>query len=214
MPSIAATLLLLASFLIGSIPTGYILGRLCGVDLRTAGSGNIGATNAARVLGKKFGAITLAGDVIKGVAAASLPLIVFSPWLEPLCGAAAVFGHCYSPALRFNGGKGVATALGVFLVIAPVSAGIGLVVFLGLYKVSGFVSVGSIGAALALPAAVYCEPLFNSTAAPGSYKPAAALIIAAIVLVRHKQNIIRLLSGEELSASGPKLETAAAGPKE
>ena len=210
MPSIATTLLLLISFLIGSIPTGYILGRLCGVDLRSAGSGNIGATNAARVLGKKFGAITLVGDILKGVAAASLPLIISAPWLEPLCGAAAVIGHCYSPALRFNGGKGVATALGVFLAIAPVAAGIGLVVFLGLYKLSGFVSVGSIGAALALPLAVYCEPFFNASAAAGSYKTTAAFIIAAIVIIRHKQNIFRLLSGEELRASAaPKLETAA-----
>ena len=197
--STTSILILLAALLLGSVPTGYLLGRACGIDLRKEGSGNIGATNARRVLGKKLGATTLVCDILKGVLATLLPVaeINHSQSLPAVCGLLAVVGHCFSPFLKFKGGKGVATALGVFLVLAPRTVLAAVVLFFGIYKSTGFVSAGSIVSAIFVPLAIWIGPLFGAN----PNQPAATIssaLIGAIVILRHKDNIRRLVDGSEL----------------
>ena len=200
--SISLISILLAALLLGSVPTGYLLGRACGVDLRKEGSGNIGATNARRVLGRKLGAITLVCDILKGVLATQLPAaeISYHQSMPAVCGLLAVVGHCFSPFLNFKGGKGVATALGVFSVLAPRAAFAALVLFYGIYKATGFVSAGSIGAALLVPLAIWFGPLIGGSPSQPATTVCSALI-GAIVILRHKENIRRLFDGSELRAN-------------
>jgi len=192
----------LPAYLLGSIPTGVIVARLLapGVDLQAQGSGNIGATNALRVLGKGAGILTLAGDLLKGALAVLLVRWVAAghPGLagfEAIAGFSAVLGHMYPIFMALltgetRGGKGVATAAGVFLVIAPAALGIALAVFALLVWRWRYVSLGSIGAAATLPVAVLAT----------NGEPAYVLLgvgLAALVIFRHKGNIGRLMRGEE-----------------
>jgi glycerol-3-phosphate acyltransferase PlsY len=158
--------------------------------VRSVGSGNIGATNVARAAGRAAAFATLALDALKGFA----PALVASrtavePWLGAACGVAAVLGHCFPAWLRFRGGKGVATGLGVALALAPIAAACGAAVWVLLYKLLRISSVGSLaGAAVALLVA----------ASTASKWPIAALFaIACIILVRHRANLDRLLRHEE-----------------
>ncbi len=186
-------LLLLASYLIGAIPTGVVLTRLVGgEDVRKAGSGNIGATNVYRVAGRGLGVATLVGDCLKGV----LPVLVAIDGFElatqhvALVALAAFLGHCYPIYLGFKGGKGVATALGVFLVLSPLAILCALGVFVAVLYRWRFISLASISAAAVVPFLVL---FFEKT--PALF--AATLIIAAIVIWRHRGNIERLRSGSE-----------------
>lgn len=183
------------AFLIGSLPCGFIIGKLRGIDIRKSGSGNIGATNAARVLGKSAGIITLFADILKGAISASIGYLEvnqpYYPQSFAVFGAAAIFGHCFSPWLNFKGGKGVATTLGAFLIISPAQVGIAALVFLITYKISGFVSLGSIISAVALPIVIAISS-FDSTTILLSF------LVSVLVVVRHKDNIKRLISGEEM----------------
>ena len=184
-------MLIAAAYLAGSFPTGLLLGRLYGIDVRREGSGNIGATNLYRTVGRKIGVITLIGDCLKGLV--PVLLVQASPPLAqyaPLVGLAAFCGHVFSVFLRFRGGKGVATALGVFLALAPAAVGIALGVFILLMAVWRYVSLGSIAAAAAMPAAV---AFFGG----GRELIAVTLVIAVIVVARHHENIRRLLAGAE-----------------
>lgn len=179
------------AYLIGSIPTGLLLGKAYGIDVRNEGSGNIGATNLYRTVGRKVGIITLIGDCLKGL----LPvLLVKSSSLPPeyaaLVGLAAFCGHVFSLFLKFKGGKGVATALGVFLALAPVAVALALALFALLMVVWRYVSLGSIAAAAVMPVAVYFLNGTRSTVV-------VTCIIALIVIVRHHENIGRLISGRE-----------------
>ena len=184
-------LLLLTAYLIGSVPTGLLLGKAYGIDVRKQGSGNIGATNLYRTLGRKVGVITLIGDCLKGlipvlvVKYSSLP-VEYAAWV----GLAAFCGHVFSVFLRFKGGKGVATALGVFLVLAPLAVGIAVGVFVVLMVVWRYVSLGSIVAAVTMPIAVVLM---------GGSKVLTfvTLIIAGVVIIKHHENIRRLLAGTE-----------------
>lgn len=190
----------LAAYLIGSVPTGYLVGRQRGVDVRKEGSGNIGATNVARTLGKKLGVLVLFLDAIKG----ALPLLVWrtadlaahvempgAPYLFTAIGLAPIVGHCFPVWLRFRGGKGVATALGVFLVADPLLVAIGGGLFAVLYAVTRIVSIGSLTAALAIPTA---------TLLLGRPAPLVALTVGGslIVIAKHHGNIRRLLGRREL----------------
>ena len=186
-------LLLLASYLIGAIPTGMVLTRLAGgEDLRKVGSGNIGATNVYRTAGRKLGIITLIGDCLKGVIPLLIAIQVFHlPQAElALVGLAAFIGHCFPVYLGFKGGKGVATALGVFLVLSPQSILGAFALFALILWRWRYISLASISAAAAIPFLVLLLertlPLFLAT-----------LVIAAIVIWRHKANIDRLLAGTE-----------------
>jgi len=186
-------LIMIAIYLIAAIPTGVVLSRLMGgEDVRQKGSGNIGATNVYRVAGKLAGVLTLVGDTLKGF----LPLLAFKTWLEPtptqlgIASAIAILGHCYPVYLKFKGGKGVATALGIFLVISPKAVFFALIVFILTVAITRYISLGSVLAALSAPLVIlllnHQQPVFLAT-----------LFIAALVIWRHNSNIRRLLDGTE-----------------
>ena len=183
--------LVLTAYLFGSVPTGYIVGSLAGVDVRKAGSGNVGATNVARVVGKRQGIFTLVADAAKGFVPVIFALnLGLTPVATAFVGLAAFLGHLYPVFLRFRGGKGVATALGVFLGLAP-WATLGLiVVFAALLLTTRFVSLSSMVAAASAPVVLW----------PLSYPPVSigmSFFIAVMIVLRHRENIQRLLSGAE-----------------
>ncbi|WP_205749232.1 glycerol-3-phosphate 1-O-acyltransferase PlsY [Desulfopila sp. IMCC35008] len=189
--------LVTASYLVGAVPFGLLVGKIAGVDVRNAGSKNIGATNVNRLLGKKFGSITLLCDCLKGY----LPMLVAS-WavgdsaggsvVVLGCGVSAVVGHMFPIYLGFDGGKGVATGLGVFLFLSPSAILISLVVFVVTVAISGFVSAGSLLASGLIPLW-----LFFLDATPATVTTAA--IVAGLIWVKHHENIGRLLKGQEKS---------------
>ncbi len=186
-------LILFVIYLIAAIPTGVVVARLMGAeDVRQKGSGNIGATNVYRVAGKLAGVLTLLGDTLKGF----LPLLVFKSWLATTpaelgtASVVAILGHCYPVYLNFRGGKGVATALGIFLVLSPKAVFFALIVFVLSVAISRYISLGSVLAALSAPLLIllldHPQPIFLAT-----------LFIAALVIWRHRSNIKRLLDGSE-----------------
>jgi len=196
---IAEILLLAFAYLLGSVPTGYILGHLSGVDVRKAGSGNVGATNVARVAGRKLGIFTLIGDAAKGF----LPVYLaqrmgFDATFVGLAALAAFLGHLYPIFLKFSGGKGVATAFGALLALAPAAAAVLVLVFLGVALASRIVSLASIAASAAAPVAVW---LLGYPAAVTAVVTAMGLLI----IWRHEKNIHRLLAGAEPKFSAKKL---------
>jgi glycerol-3-phosphate acyltransferase PlsY len=184
-------LLLAGAYLLGSIPTGLLLGKAYGIDVRKEGSGNIGATNLYRTVGRKVGVMTLAGDCLKGllpvlaVTYSSLPS-EYAAWV----GLAAFCGHVFSVFLMFKGGKGVATALGVFLALSPLAVAFALGVFIVLMLIWRYVSLGSITAAAVMPLAVW---LLGG----GRVLILVTMLIAAVVIIRHIENIKRLVAGTE-----------------
>jgi glycerol-3-phosphate acyltransferase PlsY len=191
----------IGAYLLGSIPFGFLVAKARGVDIRRAGSGNIGATNALRVLGKPAGIAVLLLDAAKGYAAVEfLPYLLLKvlppsspgPVMLPLlAGICAVLGHNYTCWLKFKGGKGIATTAGVYLALAPLALLIALVVFLLAVAVTRYVSVGSIAAAVALPAAVWIMP---------PHDPCLGLVTTALgvlAIYKHKSNIQRLRAGTE-----------------
>ncbi len=187
----ALFIVITAAYLIGSIPTGLLLGKAYGIDVRKEGSGNIGATNLYRTVGRKVGIITLIGDCLKGL----LPVLLMKfsalpPEFAAWVGLAAFCGHVFSVFLKFKGGKGVATALGVFLALAPLAVAIAIALFAVLMFFWRYVSLGSISAAAIMPLAVYLMGESRTVTT-------VTLIIALIVIVRHHENIKRLLSGTE-----------------
>jgi acyl phosphate:glycerol-3-phosphate acyltransferase len=181
----------LFSYLIGSIPTGFIIGKLAGIDVRTAGSGNIGATNVARVMGKGRGLLTLLADVAKGfVPVFAAQQMAFSDTAVAVIAGAAFLGHLYPIFLKFRGGKGVATAFGALLAVAPQVTLILIAVFIFAALPSRIISLGSLGAALAAPILFW----FFSYPAPFV---ALTVFLAAMIVIRHRANIKRLLDGAE-----------------
>jgi glycerol-3-phosphate acyltransferase PlsY len=186
-----AAILILAAYLCGSLPTGLWLGRLAGVDVRHAGSGNIGATNVARTVGLHPALLTLAGDVAKGfVPTAIARVLLVDARLVALVALAAFFGHIFSVFLRFSGGKGVATGFGVFLALAPGAALLAALVFAAVAVATRYVSLASVLAAVSLPVATVA---LGGTSAAW----AAALIICAAIVFRHRDNLSRLRRGIE-----------------
>ncbi|MDX9894281.1 MAG: glycerol-3-phosphate 1-O-acyltransferase PlsY [Desulfofustis sp.] len=187
----------IASYLIGAVPFGFLVGRLAGIDVRTGGSGNIGATNVNRLLGKKFGVMTLILDCLKGffpifLAARLYAASPLETWLVPACGVLAVVGHMFPVYLGFRGGKGVATALGVFLFLSPAAVGISLLVFVATVGFTGFVSAGSLLTAALMPLWLLAVKMPMVTVL-------AALVIAVLIWFKHRDNIGRLRRGEEKS---------------
>lgn len=193
-------LAMLASYALGSVPTGLWLGlHLKGVDIREHGSKNIGATNTLRVLGKGLGAIALIGDIAKGAVAVLIFARLASWEYAPLaCGCAAIAGHTWSLFLKFKGGKGVATSAGVFFGLCPVPAGIALGAFAIVVAATRMVSAGSIVAALVLAGSVFAfstDPLTG--AVYGTVLRMLVVLVALVIIVRHRTNIQRILKGEE-----------------
>lgn len=182
--------LILLCYFIGAIPFSYLVPLAKGVDIRTRGSGNVGATNVLRTLGPITAAIALAADLLKGVAAAWIGTMTGSEWMIAGCALAAVVGHCYSVFLRFRGGKGVATAAGIVTFLFPRELIILLVVFLVVVALLRYVSLGSITVAALLPilTLIMREP---------TPLIIMALSVASLVIYRHRENIQRLISGTE-----------------
>ena len=186
-----------AAYLLGAVPFGLLLSRGSGIDIRTQGSKNIGATNVARLLGKKIGALTLAFDVLKGFAPMFLAALLVQDdpqrdLIIALCGAASVLGHMFPVYLRFKGGKGVATALGAFLYLAPLAVIGCIAVFAFSVALSGFVSLGSLLGSMSM--LVWLLVLQVPT-----WKLGLAGFIVAMIWIKHRENISRLLSGTEKS---------------
>ncbi|MRR05860.1 MAG: glycerol-3-phosphate acyltransferase [Deltaproteobacteria bacterium] len=189
---VTKSILLLCAYCIGSIPTGLLLAKAFGgVDIRTKGSGNIGATNVYRTLGRKIGLLTLIGDCLKGLlpvlAAKALQLPV--AWIA-LIGIAAFLGHIFPIFLRFKGGKGVATALGVFLATSPLAVLGALAVFIAILVSRKYVSLASIAAAAVMP-------LLTTIINRDATLVTMSLVISAVVILNHHENITRLRNGTE-----------------
>ncbi len=190
-------LVLVLGYFLGSIPTALLVSRPFGIDPREHGSRNLGATNVARLLGKKWGLLTLLGDMGKGILPMIAALYLFRDhpdrdWLVAGTGFSAFLGHLFPVYLRFRGGKGVATATGVFLVLCPKALLLALLAFVLAVKFSGFVSVGSLLASALLPGLIH---LF----CPNRPYEIISLIMAVLIWIKHHENIRRLLQGEEKS---------------
>ncbi len=201
-----AILLAIASYLAGSIPFGYIIGTVVkGVDLRQLGSGNIGATNAGRVLGKKWGILCLILDALKGLLpVALLPQQFFgseSPWLAHatvLAGVSTIIGHMFPCWLGFRGGKGVATSLGVLAILSPWGLLVAAVTFFSSLAVWRFVSVSSMLAAIGFGTFELVRSMPNPFSEAKWSQGVFALMVPLLIIVQHRSNISRLLKGEEL----------------
>jgi glycerol-3-phosphate acyltransferase PlsY len=201
-----ATLASVASlaYLLGSLPTGYIAGRLVGVDIRKVGSGNVGATNVTRVLGKRFGYPVFVVDFAKGLAAVVLAVIMArasqsSAQFVDLCAAigavCSVIGHSYSIWLGFRGGKGVATLMGALFGINWITALIVCAVWIVVFQVTRYVSLASIAAAVALPITAAIMLFLKELATPIPLY--FSFCLGAIIVGRHRSNLSRLLKGTE-----------------
>jgi len=192
MNTLSIILLTLIAYLIGSIPFGLLIAKTKGIDIREQGSGNIGATNVLRCLGKPLGITCFVLDVLKGF----LPAFVFptlgncAPEFGILFGAAAILGHNFPVFLKFKGGKGVATSAGVLLGVAPLAVGIGILSWALVFMLSGYVSLGSIVAALIVI-------LTGWIGGYGLVTAIALTLLGALAIYRHRANIKRLLAGTE-----------------
>jgi acyl phosphate:glycerol-3-phosphate acyltransferase len=182
----------IAAYLVGAIPMGYVVARLRGgVDIRRAGSGNIGATNVLRTLGKGPAIATLVGDIAKGFAAVSIARAADAAPVWAAAGAVlAIVGNCWPVFLKFRGGKGVATGFGAFLALAPWATAPAALVWILVVATLRYVSLGSVMACVCLPLGV---------AVLGYPRPytAAAVAAAITIIYRHRENLGRLLSGSE-----------------
>lgn len=206
----------LAAYLLGSIPTGYLAAKSRGIDIRTVGSGNIGATNVFRILGKPAGIFVLAVDAMKGFFACQFVGVFAYIWLVQgtgfaaeaadaelhriVAGVCAILGHNYTCWLKFKGGKGIATSAGVVLALLPLALAIAFAVWLLLFALTRYVSVASIGAAFVLPFAAWWADYSVRLIV-------VAATIGALAIYKHRTNIQRLRAGTE-NRFGRKREAA------
>lgn len=205
-------LFILGAYLLGAVPFGLLIGLARGVDIRTQGSRNIGATNAGRVLGKRWGYLCLALDIVKGFAPSLAASLHFGAAGADYVGqlvvlavaVAAVVGHVFPIYLGFRGGKGVATTIGVALGIWPhfsVAMGVALLGYAAGRYATGAVSVGSLSLAAVFPVALIAFTLIRGEPLSARWPMiAVAALLAAVIVVRHRENIARLLKGSELKA--------------
>jgi len=194
--SLNAILAILAAYLLGATPTSYLAGKLGrGIDLREHGSKNLGATNVYRILGWKYAIPVALIDIVKG----AIPVLFFAgwagaaehPWLPVALGGAAVLGHMFSPYVSFKGGKGVATAAGMFLALAPLAVLLAILVWGLCLWLTGYVSLSSIIAVLSVPLSV-------ALLQPGSpYVFWASVALVALIIFAHRRNLRRLIAGTE-----------------
>ncbi len=206
MTPLRSAAVLTAAYLIGSISFSYLLVRwFVGRDLRTAGSGNAGATNALRVAGKKAGGIALVGDLAKGaVAVAGARMLGAGAGIAAAAAFAVVLGHVFPLFLGGRGGKGVATSAGAMTVLTPAALGIAAVLFVAVVARTRYVSLGSLSASLTLPLwVVLCERL-GWQRSEGPWHATAAAGLALLVFLTHRGNLRRLLSGDERRIGGPR----------
>jgi len=195
--------IIIVSYLLGSIPFGYIAGRIAGIDIRTAGSGNVGATNVVRILGKRYGYPVFALDVLKGFGAVKISMVMSgqhlewnSPEISGMVGAIfSVLGHVFPPWLKFKGGKGVATAAGALLALMPIATLIGVAVWIIVFWLTRYVSLASLVATAALPIVILV--IGSADGHSGRLLVYSSVCVAALVIWRHRSNLSRLLRGTE-----------------
>jgi acyl phosphate:glycerol-3-phosphate acyltransferase len=197
-----AILSLLAAYLLGSIPFGYLIVKLAsGADVRETGSGGTGATNVSRKAGKAAGIVTLALDALKGAAAVLVARRLTgeagTSWVVGAAAALAVIGHCYPVWLKFKAGKGVATGLGVFLAVAPWATLAAMAVFIIVVWRTRYVSLGSIIAAAFLPLWILLNHIWIEPVADFGPIMAALCAVSGVIIFKHSENIKRLMTGEE-----------------
>ena len=202
-----------AAYLLGSIPTGFLVAQARGIDIRGVGSGNIGATNAFRVLGKPAGVFVLFADALKGWLALVVAARLIFGWFEEgstfaalenfqiVAAVGAILGHNYTCWLRFKGGKGIATSAGVLLALVPWALVIILTVFIVLFGLTRYVSLGSIAAAATLPFASWLT-------GESATKILVTGALGALAIYKHRANIQRLLAGTESRVSFKKREAS------
>jgi acyl phosphate:glycerol-3-phosphate acyltransferase len=194
----------LLSYLLGSIPAGYLAGRMAGIDIRKAGSGNIGATNVTRTLGRRYGYPVFVVDFAKGALAVCISILLGrqvepEPTSTEIYGIVAaiccVLGHVFPVWLGFKGGKGVATSAGALFGLMPLAAAIGTVVWVIIFEVTRYVSLASVATAMLLPLTVL--GLTHARRTDGMALFYFTLCLAAVVIFRHRSNLSRLLRGTE-----------------
>ena len=191
-------IIFVGAYLIGSVPFGFLIGKIYGIDIRTVGSGNIGATNVTRSVGPVAGKICFFLDFFKGLVPVLLAAHFAAPGLPALtAGIASIVGHMFPVYLKFKGGKGISTAAGVGLALAPWALLTAFAVWAAVFFASRYVSLASIAAAVALPAAATVYQIFHI----GRPIAAATLVffylVGALGILRHRENIRRLLNGTE-----------------
>ncbi|PYI58983.1 MAG: acyl-phosphate glycerol 3-phosphate acyltransferase [Verrucomicrobia bacterium] len=195
---------LLGSYLLGSIPFGYVAGKIRGIDIRKIGSGNIGATNVVRVLGKRYGYSVFVLDFLKGFSAVKISMSIATDagpeWASPeifgiFAAIASVIGHSFPVWLKFRGGKGVATSAGALFGLIPLAALIGIVIWVLVFWLTRYVSVASVVAAATLPLVILIMTRLNQI--HGNALFYSSLGLAAVVMWRHRSNFSRLMHGSE-----------------
>ncbi|HUF61602.1 MAG TPA: glycerol-3-phosphate 1-O-acyltransferase PlsY [Verrucomicrobiales bacterium] len=200
LPGFLFPLALLAAWLTGSIPFGFFAGRIKGIDIRDHGSGNIGATNVLRVIGKPWGFTVFCLDVLKGL----VPVLACrwvapqeAPWsFLPIAAAvAAILGHNYTPWLRFRGGKGIATSAGAFAGLSPVAVAVAVLAWLAIFALTRYVAVASIVGAIMLSLTVGVLCLLDPGTSPALL--GLSLLVTFLAVWRHRSNIARLRAGTE-----------------
>ena len=197
-------IVVIASYLLGSIPFGYLAGRMAGIDIRNCGSGNVGATNVIRTLGKGYGYPVFALDFLKGLGAVKMSILIAtrmqSEWNPPemfgiVAAISSVLGHSFPVWLGFKGGKGVATSAGALFGLAPVAALVGVAIWIVTFWLTRYVSVASIAAAAALPFVILITTWLSRTT--GKLLFYSSVCLAVIVIWRHRSNLSRLIHGTE-----------------
>jgi glycerol-3-phosphate acyltransferase PlsY len=200
---VALALIVVGSYLLGSIPFGYLAGRLAGVDIRNAGSGNVGATNVVRVAGKRYGYPVFVLDFLKGFTAVKISALMATgpppAWNSSeifaiIAAVSSVLGHSYPPWLKFKGGKGVATSAGALFGLTAMGGLIGVAIWVVVFFVTRYVSVASVVAAILLPLVIL---VITSRHQNGTATFYFSLCIAALVIWRHRSNLSRLIRGSE-----------------
>ena len=197
-------IVVIASYLLGSISFGYLAGRMAGLDIRNCGSGNVGATNVIRTLGKGYGYPVFALDFLKGLGAVKMSILIAtrmqSEWNPPemfgiVAAISSVLGHSFPVWLGFKGGKGVATSAGALLGLAPVAALVGVAIWIVTFWLTRYVSVASIAAAAALPFVILITTWLSRTT--GKLLFYSSVCLAVVVIWRHRSNLSRLIHGTE-----------------
>jgi acyl phosphate:glycerol-3-phosphate acyltransferase len=200
---VTLAVVIVGTYLLGSIPFGYLVGQFAGIDIRTAGSGNVGATNVVRLLGKRYGYPVFALDFLKGFGAVKISMLIAtaaapnfnSPEIFGIIAAlCSVLGHSYPPWLKFKGGKGVSTAAGGILGLIPVAALIGIGVWLIVFWFTRYVSLASVTAAVVLPLLILVISWGKENAQVVFY---FSVCVAVVVIWRHRSNLSRLMRGTE-----------------
>ena len=190
---------LLGAYLVGGIPFGFLIGKMRGVDVRTVGSKNIGATNVFRTVGKKWGLLAFFCDVMKGLVPTLVAKTLYAetmPELPILVGITCVLGHMLTPYMKFKGGKGVATAFGMLIGLIPALVGAAFLVFALLFACSNYISLGSIGAALFLAVAIWF-PVLGTAGRADLPQCVLVTLISLFIVWKHRANIGRLVRGNE-----------------